>query len=216
MWDGLLNYARKHHLSVDHEEKGYGKLFLSGTERSRVMDCGKYELSGFEISLSTIYVEYAISIREYSGAGTSVRVNLEGTGHWQATTDTIFGGKKRLDEDELTERGINPSECTSNGSLEKFLFSKLTISVANNRDFERQAKDSSNATDSSSRISSSINKAIREGKIIAGMNIDQVDSSWGRPLKVKQDTGEHGDEQWIYTDREVYFKKGAVLSWNWY
>jgi len=68
-----------------------------------------------------------------------------------------------------------------------------------------------------------IQKAIKERKIICGMTMEEVVLSWGKPTKREEITlGEENYEKWIYEKREngkltdldiLYFKNGILVFW---
>jgi hypothetical protein len=59
-----------------------------------------------------------------------------------------------------------------------------------------------------------IKQLIREGKIMNGMNREQVKASWGGPRDIIKTSGT--SEKWFYEERGpvLYFRDGLLTSWQ--
>lgn len=66
-------------------------------------------------------------------------------------------------------------------------------------------------------IDEKIKMAIREGKLIIGMNRDQAIASWGKPEKINRTVTRAGNtEQWVFGSFGpfVYFENGILTAWQ--
>ena len=58
-------------------------------------------------------------------------------------------------------------------------------------------------------------EAIVKGKVMAGMNPDQVRAAWGRPDRINRtEVPGHATEEWVYGYTYLYFDDGVVTTWQ--
>ena len=63
-----------------------------------------------------------------------------------------------------------------------------------------------------------IKDAIKEGKVILGMNTEQVIASWGKPIEINRTVTRFiNHEQWVYSyydEQYLYFENGKLTGWQ--
>jgi hypothetical protein len=58
-------------------------------------------------------------------------------------------------------------------------------------------------------------EAIVNGKVMAGMDPEQVRAAWGRPDRIdRTEAPGHIKEEWVYGYTRLYFDNGLVTSWQ--
>ena len=58
-------------------------------------------------------------------------------------------------------------------------------------------------------------EAIVKGKVMGGMNPEQVRAAWGRPDRItRTEVPGHTKEEWVYSYTRLYFDNGLVTSWE--